>query len=365
MMKPSMKKDPLISMMNSLLELACPKNISSLWSLGSMISLCLVTQIITGFFLSMHFTADINIAFDSATYISRDVNFGWMIRSIHANGASFFFICLYIHTGRGIYYSSFQLVKTWHIGVTLLLLTILTAFLGYVLPWGQMSYWAATVITNLLSAIPYLGSTLVMWIWGGFSLGKASLSRFYAIHFLLPLVIAALAMVHIMFLHESGSNNPLGLSSKNEKMKFHPYFSVKDSIGFLLLWMSLGIVVLYYPMILIHPENFIPANPLVTPTHIQPEWYFLPMYAILRSIPSKLGGVIALVLAIGILYFLPLMHPAKKANSFSPKKKTFFWTLIATFLVLMWIGGKPVEAPYEQTGQYFTVLYFLCFLNCK
>ena len=364
MIKPNIKKDPIINMLNSLLELACPKNISSLWRIGSIISLCLVTQIITGLFLSIHFTADINIAFDSATYISRDVNFGWLIRRIHANGASIFFICLYIHTGRGIYYRSFKIVKTWHIGVTLLLLTIITAFLGYVLPWGQISYWAATVITNLLSAIPYLGSTLVIWIWGGFSLGKATLRRFYALHFLLPLIISTLALIHIIFLHEKGSNNPLGLTRKNEKIKFHPYFSIKDSVGFMFILIILGIIVLFFPIILIHPENFIPANPLVTPTHIQPEWYFLPIYAILRSIPRKLGGVIALILSIRILYFLPLISkPKTNSNSFNPKQKIAFWTLIARFLVLIWIGGKPVEAPYEQTGQFFTALYFLIFFT--
>jgi len=363
MINPIHKKDPLIRITASLIELACPKNISRLWRFGSLLALCLGTQIVTGLFLAIYFTADLNIAFDSAIYISRDVNYGWIIRNIHANGASLFFICLYIHTGRGIYYGSYHMIKTWNIGVTLLLLTILTAFLGYVLPWGQMSYWAATVITNLLSAIPYFGTTVVIWIWGGFSLGKATLTRFYAIHFIIPLLIAALALMHVIFLHETGSNNPLGLNRGNDKIKFHPYFTVKDLFGFIILWLSLGLIAIFFPIALIDPENFIPANALVTPTHIQPEWYFLPIYAILRSIPRKLGGVIALVIAIAILYTLPFIcSTTKKSRSFNPTIKINFWLLVIRFFILIWIGGKPVEAPYEKTGQFFTILYFSIFL---
>ncbi len=357
------KRNPLLLIINSLVELACPKNISSLWRFGSILGLCLITQILTGIFLAIYFAADIRLAFDSAIYISRDVNYGWIIRNIHANGASIFFICLYIHTGRGLYYGSYILKETWLIGVTLLLLTILTAFLGYVLPWGQISYWAATVITNLLSAIPYLGERVVKWIWGGFSVRNPTLTRFYALHFLFPFIISALSLLHILFLHETGSNNPLGLNSKNESIKFRIYFSVKDTIGFYLIWIALGFIVLFYPMILIDPENFIPANPLVTPTHIQPEWYFLPIYAILRSIPNKLGGVVALIISIAILYFLPFLPKEwKRSRRINSMMKILFWSLVSRFLILIWIGRKPVEAPFEIIGQVFTVIYFSIFL---
>nr|UUC08025.1 cytochrome b [Exechonella vieirai] len=362
--KSLIKTNPLLKMTaNSLINLACPKNISALWSFGSLLGLCLIMQILSGLFLAMHFTPNVEMAFESAMYISRDINNGWLIRNMHANGASLFFICLYVHTGRGIYYSSYKMKETWLIGVTLLLLTIATAFLGYVLPWGQMSYWAATVITNLMSAIPYVGNTVVLWIWGGFSVSNSTLTRFYALHFILPLIIAMLSLIHILFLHQTGSNNPLGVSSDKDTMKFHPYFSVKDSVGFLTLWLALGAIALIKPNLLVDPENFIPANQLVTPTHIQPEWYFLPMYAILRSIPNKLGGVVALAASIMILYTLPFTsNPMQKSNSFNPPMQILFWSLITTFLILMWLGSKPVEPPFELIGQLFTVLYFSNFI---
>lgn len=344
-----------------LMSLAAPKNISTLWTFGSLRGLCLITQIITGLFLAMYFSADTSIAFDSAIRISRDVNYGWFIRNVHANGASIFFICLYIHIGRGLYFKSYKNKETWLIGVTLLFLTILTAFLGYVLPWGQMSFWAATVITNLISAIPYIGNEIVIWVWGGFSVSNATLTRFYALHYLLPGIIAVLSLIHIIFLHHSGSNNPLGLKRDNEPIKFHPYFSIKDFVGVFLVWTSLGFIVLFFPSILIDPENFIPANPLVTPTHIQPEWYFLPIYAILRSIPNKLGGVIALVISIAILYFLPFIKNNKR-NSFRAINQCLFWNLVAIFVVLIYIGAKPVEAPFEKVGQLFTIVYFLMYI---
>lgn len=362
MFKPYRKQNPLFIIGNSLIELACPKNISSLWTFGSLLGLCLVTQILTGIFLAIYFIPDISIAFDSAIYISRDVNFGWLIRNIHANRASLFFVCIYIHSGRGLYYRSFLLKETWMIGVTLLLLTIVTAFLGYVLPWGQISYWAATVITNLLSAIPYLGDAVVSWIWGGFSVRNATLTRFYALHFLFPFIIAAISLLHIIFLHETGSRNPLGLNSKNETIKFHIYFSVKDLIGVCLIWIILGFVVLFNPIVLIDPENFIPANPLVTPTHIQPEWYFLPIYAILRSIPNKLGGVVALIFSIAVLYLLPFfVKPVKKSSRINILIKILFWILVMRFIILIWIGRKPVEPPFEKIGQFFTLIYFLSY----
>nr|AVV48255.1 cytochrome b [Escharoides angela] len=354
----------LLLILKHVTSLAAPKNLSSMWTFGSLTGICLATQIATGFFLAMFFTADVSLAFDSALHISRDINYGWLIRNIHANGASMFFVCCYIHVGRGMYYKSYKNKETWLIGVTLLFLMILTAFLGYVLPWGQMSYWAATVITNLTSAIPYLGNDIVMWLWGGFSVSNATLTRFYALHYIMPLVIAALSLLHLMFLHNTGSNNPIGLKTANESMKFHPYFSIKDLVGVLLMWTILGFVVLFMPMILVDPENFIPANPLITPNHIQPEWYFLPMYAILRSIPNKLGGVIALVASIAILYTLPF-YSSMMSNSFSLFKNITFWSLIAIFLILLYIGAKPVEAPFEMVGQIFTLLYFMMYLSLK
>lgn len=360
-MKPFLKQHTLGKVWDSLISLPAPKNISSLWRFGSLRGLCLVTQILTGVFLAIYFSADTIISFDSAIRISRDVNHGWLIRNVHANGASIFFICLYLHIGRGLYYKSYKNVETWSIGVTLLFLTILTAFIGYVLPWGQISFWAATVITNLVSAIPYIGRDIVIWIWGGFSVRNATLTRFYAFHYLFPILIAALSLIHIIFLHETGSNNPLGTKSNNEIIKFHPYFTIKDLVGVLLIWLVLGTVVLFIPSVLIDPENFIPANPLVTPTHIQPEWYFLPMYAILRSIPNKLGGVIALVISIAILYFLPFIKGIKR-NRFRIINQNYFWSLTAVFIILIYIGAKPVEVPFETTGQIFTVVYFLIYL---
>lgn len=361
MFKPFRKSNPLAIFLDSLLDLAAPKNISAFWRFGSLRGLCLVTQILTGLFLAIFFSGDILLAFDSATRISRDINYGWLIRNIHANGASIFFVCLYIHIGRGLYYKSYKIKETWIIGVTLLFLTILTAFLGYVLPWGQISYWAATVITNLISAAPYVGNDIVIWVWGGFSVRNATLTRFYAIHYLFPIIIAVLSLIHIIFLHETGSNNPLGVNRKNEIIKFHPYFSIKDLLGVLLVWLILGTITLFTPSILIDPENFIPANPLVTPTHIQPEWYFLPMYAILRSIPNKLGGVIALVISIAILYILPFTKN-KKRNRFNPRSKFAFWSLVAIFIILIYIGAKPVEPPFEKTGQFYTTIYFLIYI---
>lgn len=350
-----------------LTDLACPKNISSFWRFGSILGLCLATQIATGLFLAIYYASDVRLAFDSVIHIRRDVQRGWLIRSIHANRASFFFVCLYAHIGRGVYYRSFTMWKTWVRGVTLFLLTIVTAFMGYVLPWGQISYWAATVITNLVSTIPYVGTDVVVWLWGGFSVNNATLVRFYALHFLIPFVIAGLSLVHLLFLHETGSRNPLGVK-RNDYIKFHPYFTYKDLTGFLLLWLVVGSVVFFYPNIFIDPENFIKANPLVTPTHIQPEWYFLPMYAILRSIPNKLGGVLGLLGSVLVLYTLPITKPKYRIKMFYSQIR--FWWFCGVFIVLLWVGSQPVEFPFERLGQVFTVLYFLYFirlfiLRCK
>nr|QWB85753.1 cytochrome b [Acanthocinus griseus] len=364
MKMPLRKINPLIKILNnSLIDLPTPSNISTLWNFGSLLGLCLGIQLITGIFLAMHYCPNIDLAFNSVAHICRNVNYGWMIRTLHANGASFFFICLYIHIGRGIYYSSYNLIETWMIGVTIFFLVMGTAFLGYVLPWGQMSFWGATVITNLLSAIPYLGTTIVQWIWGGFAVDNATLTRFFAFHFLFPFIVTALIIIHLLFLHQTGSNNPLGTNSNLDKISFHPYFSWKDLMGFLIMMMSLIILTLYNPYLLGDPDNFTPANPLVTPIHIQPEWYFLFAYAILRSIPNKLGGVIALVMSIAILYLLPFINKKKMtSNQFYPINKFLFWILFANIILLTWIGARPVEDPYIIIGQIITVTYFLNFI---
>nr|AIU56486.1 cytochrome b [Cetorhinus maximus]AIU56642.1 cytochrome b [Cetorhinus maximus]AIU56733.1 cytochrome b [Cetorhinus maximus] len=358
------KTHPLLKIINqALIDLPTPSNISIWWNFGSLLGLCLLIQIITGLFLAMHYTADVSLAFSSVVHICRDVNYGWLIRNIHANGASLFFVCIYFHIARGLYYGSYLYKETWNIGVILLFLLMATAFVGYVLPWGQMSFWAATVITNLLSAFPYIGDTLVQWIWGGFSIDNATLTRFFTLHFLLPFLITALMIIHVLFLHETGSNNPMGLNSDMDKISFHPYFSYKDMLGFFTLIILLGILTLLLPNLLGDTENFIPANPLVTPPHIKPEWYFLFAYAILRSIPNKLGGVLALLFSILILMLVPLLHTSKQRSStFRPLTQIFFWVLMADMLILTWIGGQPVEQPFILIGQIASITYFSLFL---
>uniref|UniRef100_UPI0030DF9729 cytochrome b n=1 Tax=Epuraea terminalis TaxID=1553310 RepID=UPI0030DF9729 len=348
---------------NSIVDLPTPSNITSMWNFGSLLGLCLGIQIITGLFLAMHYCPNVDLAFNSVAHICRDVNYGNMIRTIHANGASFFFICLYIHIGRGMYYGSYLLSHTWMMGVSIFFLVMGTAFLGYVLPWGQMSFWGATVITNLVSAIPYIGMSIVQWLWGGFAVDNATLNRFFALHFMLPFIVTALVMIHLLFLHQTGSNNPLGSNSNIDKVPFHPYFSFKDTVGFLILTFILVSISLVSPNMLGDPDNFIPANPLVTPVHIQPEWYFLFAYAILRSIPNKLGGVIALVMSIAILYILPFTNNKKfQSNQFYPINKILFWSLVSIIILLTWIGARPVEDPYIITGQILTIMYFLYYI---
>ncbi|YP_010173856.1 cytochrome b (mitochondrion) [Pseudochaenichthys georgianus] len=358
------KTHPLLKIANhALVDLPAPSNISVWWNFGSLLGLCLIAQILTGLFLAMHYTADINTAFSSVAHITRDVNYGWLIRDMHANGASFFFICIYMHIGRGLYYGSYLYKETWNVGVVLLLLVMMTAFVGYVLPWGQMSFWGATVITNLLSAVPYVGNALVQWIWGGFSVDNATLTRFFAFHFLFPFVIAGATMVHLLFLHQTGSNNPLGLNSAGDKIPFHPYFSYKDLLGFVALLVALATIALFTPNLLGDPDNFTPANPLVTPPHIKPEWYFLFAYAILRSIPDKLGGVLALLASILVLLVVPFLHTCKlRSLTFRPLSQLLFWTLVANVAILTWIGGMPVEDPYIIIGQIASASYFSIFL---
>nr|AAQ08462.1 cytochrome b [Betta smaragdina] len=358
------KNHPLLKIANNaLIDLPTPASISAWWNFGSLLGLCLIIQILTGLFLAMHYTSDTTLAFSSIAHICRDVNYGWLIRNMHANGASFFFICIYLHIGRGLYYGSYLYKEVWNVGILLLLLTMMTAFVGYVLPWGQMSFWGATVITNLLSAIPYVGNTLVQWIWGGFSVDNATLTRFFAFHFLFPFIIAAVTMIHLLFLHETGSNNPMGLNSNVDKITFHPYFSYKDLLGFSLLLVSLISLSLFSPNLLSDPDNFTPANPLVTPPHIKPEWYFLFAYAILRSIPNKLGGVLALLASILILVLVPFLHTSKRRSlTFRPLSQLLFWVLVADVMILTWVGGMPVEDPYIIIGQMASFLYFSLFL---
>nr|YP_009227482.1 cytochrome b [Parnara guttata]AFN21417.1 cytochrome b [Parnara guttata] len=362
--KPLRKNHPIIKIFNnSLIDLPSPSNISSWWNFGSLLALCLMIQILTGLFLSMYYSANIELAFYSVNYICRNVNYGWLIRTIHANGASFFFICIYLHIGRGIYYESFNFKYTWMVGVIILFVLMATAFMGYVLPWGQMSFWGATVITNLLSAIPYLGTLLVQWIWGGFAVDNATLTRFYSFHFLFPFIILALSMIHLIFLHQTGSNNPLGINSNLDKIPFHPFFTFKDLIGVIILLFFLLMLTLLNPYLLGDPDNFIPANPLVTPVHIQPEWYFLFAYAILRSIPNKLGGVIALVMSILILMILPFTFNKKiQGIQFYPLNQILFWFMVSTILLLTWIGARPVEDPFIIVGQLLTIMYFSYFI---
>lgn len=362
---PIRKTSPLIRIVNSsLIDLPTPSNITTIWNYGSLLGLCLGIQILTGLFLSIHYCPNVELAFNRIAHICRNVNYGWLLRTIHANGASLFFICLYIHIGRGIYYRSYNLKETWIIGVTIFFIVIATAFLGYVLPWGQISFWGATVITNLLSAIPYLGTTIVQWVWGGFAVDNATLARFFSFHFILPFVVTALVIIHLLFLHQTGSNNPLGTKRDIDKLPFHPYFSLKDAVGFLILSSLLVILSLHRPYLLGDPDNFTPANPLVTPVHIQPEWYFLFAYAILRSIPNKLGGVIALAISIAILYIIPFTNKKKFLRiQFYPLNKILFWSLVAVISLLTWIGARPVEDPYIITGQILTVIYFSFYLT--
>nr|ACF75184.1 cytochrome b [Anisognathus igniventris] len=358
------KNHQILKIINdALIDLPTPSNISTWWNFGSLLGVCLITQIVTGLLLAMHYTADTNLAFSSVAHMCRDVQFGWLIRNLHANGASFFFICIYLHIGRGIYYGSYLNKETWNVGVVLLLTLMATAFVGYVLPWGQMSFWGATVITNLFSAIPYIGQTLVEWAWGGFSVDNPTLTRFFALHFLLPFVIVGLTLVHLTFLHETGSNNPMGIPSDCDKIPFHPYYTIKDILGFVLMLSLLVSLALFSPNLLGDPENFTPANPLVTPPHIKPEWYFLFAYAILRSIPNKLGGVLALAASILVLFLMPLLHTSKlRSMTFRPLSQVLFWSLVTNVLILTWVGSQPVEHPFIIIGQLASFTYFLIIL---
>jgi ubiquinol-cytochrome c reductase cytochrome b subunit len=359
-------KNNLLSFVDShIINYPTPINLNYMWSFGSTAGLCLVIQIITGIFLAMHYTPHIEYAFSSVEHIMRDVNNGWLIRYLHANGASMFFIVTYSHIFRGLYYGSYMNPRgpLWVSGVIILLIMMGTGFMGYVLPWGQMSFWGATVITNLASAIPVVGEPIVQWLWGGFSVDNATLNRFFSLHYLLPFLIVGLVIVHLSLLHTNGSNNPLGINKNVDTVSFYPYFYVKDLFAFLALVAFFSFFVFFYPNTLGHADNYIPANPLVTPAHIVPEWYFLPFYAILRSIPDKLGGVVAMVGAILILAVLPIINTSEiRSSKFRPIYGIAYWFLVSDFLLLGWIGQKPVETPYIEVGQVATAFYFLFFI---
>jgi ubiquinol-cytochrome c reductase cytochrome b subunit len=366
MTKVRLNKDFIISFVDShIISYPTPVNLSYMWSFGSTAGLCLVIQILTGIFLAMHYTPHIDLAFSSVENIMSNINNGWLIRYLHANGASMFFIVVYCHLFRGLYFGSYMFPRgrLWASGIVIFLLMMATAFMGYVLPWGQMSFWGATVITNLFSAIPFIGDSIVEFLWGGFSVANATLNRFFSLHYLMPFLIAGLVIIHLSLLHHDGSNNPLGIGTNLETISFYPYFYVKDLFAFFILVFIFLLFVLFYPNALGHSDNYILANPLSTPAHIVPEWYFLPFYAILRSIPDKLGGVVAMVGAILILLLLPFLNLSKvRSSKFRPIFKNFYWFLVADFLLLGWIGQKPVESPYVECGMFGTFFYFLFFL---
>lgn len=356
----------ILSLLNNhLIDYPTPTNLNYFWGFGSLAGICLGIQIVTGVLLAMHYTPHISLAFYSVEHIMRDVNYGWLIRYVHANGASMFFLVVYIHMFRGLYYGSYLYPRQglWISGVIIFILMMATAFMGYVLPWGQMSFWAATVITNLFSAIPVIGESIVQWIWGGFSVNNATLNRFFSLHYLFPFVIAGAVLLHLAILHEYGSNNPLGFDSKVDTISFYPYFYVKDLFGFCVFMVVFGSFVFFAPNVLGHPDNYVQANPMVTPAHIVPEWYFLPFYAILRSIPDKLGGVICMGLSLIVLIILPYVNTSRVRSAvFRPLYRKLFWWFFVNCLILGWIGQKVVEYPYVEIGQIATVFYFLYFI---
>ena len=359
-------KHSLLAFIDShIINYPTPINLNYLWSFGSTAGICLAIQILTGIFLAMHYSSHVDYAFSSVEHIMRDVNNGWLIRYLHANGASMFFIVTYCHIFRGLYFGSYMNPRgpLWNSGVIIFLLMMGTGFMGYVLPWGQMSFWGATVITNLASAVPIVGPAIVEWLWGGFSVDNATLNRFFSLHYLMPFLIAGLVIIHLSLLHKDGSNNPLGLNSNPDTISFYPYFYVKDLLAFFGLLAMFTFFVFFFPNLLGHPDNYIPANPLVTPAHIVPEWYFLPFYAILRSIPDKLGGVVAMVAAILILLLLPVINTSEiRSSKFRPIYGIAYWFLVADFLILGWIGQQPVETPFLEVGMIATAFYFFFFL---
>nr|YP_009710825.1 apocytochrome b [Paxillus involutus]YP_009710843.1 apocytochrome b [Paxillus rubicundulus]QFZ98774.1 apocytochrome b [Paxillus involutus]QFZ98792.1 apocytochrome b [Paxillus rubicundulus] len=361
-----LKSHSLLRLVNSyVVDSPQPSNISYLWNFGSLLATCLIIQILTGCFLAMHYQPHVDFAFNSVEHIMRDVNNGWLIRYTHANVASFFFIFVYGHIGRNLYYGSYKSprILVWSIGVIILILMMAIAFLGYVLPYGQMSLWGATVITNLLSAIPLFGQDLVELIWGGFSVSNATLNRFFSLHYILPFLLAALALAHLIALHTHGSNNPNGISSNGDRYAIHPYYMFKDLITIFFFFLSLSVIVFYYPNLLGHSDNYIEANPMSTPASIVPEWYLLPYYAILRSIPNKLLGVLAMFGSLLILLILPIVDVSRqRGNQFRPAMKVAFWFFVFNFFILMWIGSQHPNEPFVFIGQVSTFFYFAWFI---
>ena len=359
---------PIFGFINdSLVVYPTPKNLNYWWNMGSLAGVMLVLQIVTGIILAMHYTPHADLAFASTEHIMRDVNYGWMMRYMHANGGSMFFIVVYIHIFRGMYYGSYKAPREllWWLGIIIFILMMATAFMGYVLPWGQMSFWGATVITNLFSAVPLVGEEIVAWLWGGFAVAQPTLNRFYSLHYLLPFVIVALVVLHLWALHRFGSNNPIGIETKSDKdsIPFHPYYTVKDLFGIGVFFIVFFAFVFFAPNYMGHPDNYIPANPLVTPAHIVPEWYFLPFYAILRAVPDKLGGVALMLGAILILFVIPWLDTSRvRSATFRPVYKGFFWIFVVNGLVLGWIGANPPEGAYIIIGRIATAYYFAHFI---
>jgi ubiquinol-cytochrome c reductase cytochrome b subunit len=358
---------PIFGFIKHSADYRVPKNLNYAWNFGSMAGIALLMQIVTGLFLAMQYTPHVKMAFDSVENIMRNVNYGWLIRYTHAVGASMFFATIYIHIGRGLYYGSYKSPRelVWFFGIFIFVATMATAFMGYVLPWGQMSYWGANVITNLFSAVPFIGNDIVIWLWGGFSVDNPTLNRFFALHFLLPFVIVGLVIIHVIALHVHGSNNPTGveIKSKKDSIPFHPYYTVKDFFGFGIFFIIYFYFVFFKPNLLGHPDNYIDANPLVTPAHIVPEWYFLPFYAILRSIPDKLAGVVAMFSAILILFVLPWLDSCKvKSANYRPLFRIFTYIFFINFIILGYLGGEVAEEPYITFSQISTIWYFTHFL---
>ena len=359
---------PLLTLSNHLREYPTPKNLNYWWTFGGILTFCLIVQIVTGLTLAMHYIPDSDLAFASVEHIMRDVNYGWLIRYVHANGASMFFLAVYIHIFRALYYGSYKSPREiiWIIGMIIYFLMMATAFMGYVLPWGQMSFWGATVITNLFSAIPFVGEGIVAWLWGGFAVDNPTLTRFYALHYLLPFLIFGLVVLHIWALHVPGNNNPIGIEIKKpskDTVPFHPYIVIKDGFALLMFMIVFAFFVFYSPNILGHADNYIEANPMVTPAHIVPEWYLLPFYAILRSVPDKLFGVIAMFAAIFVLVILPWLDTSKiRSAVFRPLYKQFYWILVIDVLILGYMGAMPAEGTYLLIARAATAYYFIHFL---
>ena len=359
------KKSILSVISNHIIDYPTPINLNYFYGFGSLAGIMLLIQILTGIFLAMHYIPHIDFAFNSVEHIMRDVNYGYLIRYIHANGASFFFLVVYIHIFRGLYYGSYitPREKVWCSGVIIFILMMATAFMGYVLPWGQMSFWGATVITNLFSAIPLIGKSIVDWLWGGFAVDNPTLNRFFSLHFTMPFIIVGFVLIHIILLHEIGSNNPLGLNLKIENIPFYPFFYTKDLFGLIILLLFFFFFIYYYPNILGHPDNYIEANAMKTPLHIVPEWYFLPFYAILRSIPNKIGGVVAMFSSLLILLLIPFINSSEiRSSTFRPIFKICYWFLVVSFILLGWIGQMPVEYPFTEIGIIAMIYYFFFFL---